>query len=541
MPAGAFASGNVRGVSPPRWALAAGLLVLVGLVWSPVLGHRLVWDDVGLLQRKASVQALDWAGMATSALWADVSGAGTMTPFFRPLTVLSFGVDQALSSMNPQVVHLQSLLWHLVNTALVMWTCRRWGLGAVALGGVLVGVHPVVVEPVAFAAARNDGMATAFCLLAIEASAHARWLSLAVAVALAGFSKEAALVMPAVVALQHRGAGPAVLPATLAASAGVLIVLGARAACGVGWPGAPSPDPVQGIMALATLWSWLAWPMTATATFNVLSPIAPVPWTLGLAVAVGGAVWLLRSAEAERWRVGAALLMLATCVPAVMQTGRIAARYDYLPWLLLAPAVVEAVSGRLSAARLGVAAGFLALLGIWGVALRLPEWKNEQTLFSASVARTPDAQSWLMLGEATQRAGDRHAAFAAYASAIAYDTGPDVACVAAARTAWSGTAAEARAQAVWLGQTAVACRSVVGADDQLLYSAAARGEWEVVRKLLPEQTVSDGTGRSQSVRGAVRLADGDWQALSLAAMRNPAGAGPYIDAAYGVALARPTR
>jgi hypothetical protein len=178
----------------------------------------------------------------------------------------------------------------------------------------------------------------------------------------------------------------------------------------------------------------------------------------------------------------------------------------------------------------------LALIGASGVAARLPEWKNEQTLFSAAVARTPDAQSWFMLGEAAQRSGDRHAAFSAYANAIAYDAGPAVACVAAARTAWSGTEAEARAQAVWLGQTAVACRSVVGADDQLLWSGAARGEWEVLRELLPGQTISDGTGRSQAVRGAVRLADGDWQALSLAAMRNPAGAGPYIDAAYGVAL-----
>jgi len=526
-------------VRPPRWALAVGVLVLIGLVWSPVLQHGLVWDDVGLLQKKASVQALDWAGMAKSALWADVSDAGTMTPFFRPLTVLSFGVDQALSGMNPQVVHLQSLLWHLLNTALVMWTCRRWGLGAVVLGGVLVGLHPVLVEPIAFAAARNDGMATAFCLLAIEASAHARWLALAVAVALAGFSKEAALVMPAVVALQHRGAWRSAVPAMLAASAGVLAVLGARAACGIGWPGAASPDPVQDIAALATLWGWLAWPLGATATFNVLSPMEPVSWTLALTAAVGGAWWVLRSAESERWRIGAALLALVSCVPAVMQTGRIAARYDCLPWLLFAPALVEAVSGRVRDARLALATVGLALLGASGVAMRLPEWMNEQTLFSAAVARTPDAQSWFMLGEAARRSGDRHAAFGAYAKAIAYDTGPAVACVAAARTAWSGTEAEAQSQAMWLGTTAVACRSVVGADDQLLWSSAARGEWEVVRELLPGQTVSDGSGRSQAVRGAVRLSDGDWQALSLAAMRNPSGAGAYMDAAYGVVLARP--
>lgn len=513
------------------------MLVGVAAVWAPVAGHGLVWDDLGLLQKKASVQALDWAGMARTALWADVSDAGEMAPFFRPLTVWSFGVDQALSGMRPSVVHLHSLGWHLAAVALVMASCRRFGPWAVALSGVLAGLHPIAMEPVAFAAARNDGMAAVFGLLALAASYRARWVGVAVAVALAGFSKEAALVLPAVVWMQHRAAGRPQAAPVLAAGVGVAAVLAARAACGVGWPGAAEPDARQLVTALATMWGWLAWPLSATATANVGSPMAPLAWALACAAAVAGAVALVRAAETERWRVGAALLVLVTCAPAVAQTGRVASRYAYLSWLLLVPAVVELATRRRAwLPGMTVAA---AALGAWGVGARLPEWQDERTLFTAAVARAPDAQAWFMRGEAERRAGDRRAAFAAYGAAVAYDGGAALACVSAARTAWSGTPAEARGQVMWLARPERGCRGVPGVDDQLLWSLAARGEWAIVRELLPGQTVSDGSGRSQAVRGAVRLADGDWQALSQAAMRNPAGAGPYLDAAYGVALSPP--
>lgn len=536
---------NDRGPTPAFARLAAGAAVLlVAAIWAPLARHALVWDDIGLIQKKASVVALDWPRMLTSGLWDDVSDAGEISAFFRPLVVLSFGVDHALAGGNSTFVHLHSLVWHLVNVGLAIAACRRFGLAGMALAAAWVGVHPLVVEPVAFAAARNDLMAATFTCLALAAAGRAQWTWLAVATTLGALSKEAAFVTPAFVAMQVCSGGGAWKRAAGASGAGVLAAIALRAACGVGWPGGGAATITTSIhqfsLAMTTLTAWLAWPMPASATVNVDTVLPLMPKLAGLGAALLCVLGVLNSAPSQRWRLGAALLALATAAPAVLETGKIAARYAYLPIVLLAPAVVELAVAWLRGRGLALVVAVAGLAGTLGVRLRLNEWQDEHSLFSSAAARTPDALSLKLLAGLALRAGDREGAFRVFTAAIPYANGPETACLPAAKLAWSGERSSVGAHFAALSPADHPCRQIAGVDDQLLWVAARNGAWDLVLPLLGVQAKADGTGRSQAVRAAVRLNDGDWAALMTGAIRHKAGMAAYMDAAYGVALARAT-
>ena len=82
------------------------------------------------------------------------------------------------------------------------------------------------------------------------------------------------------------------------------------------------------------------------------------------------------------------------------------------------------------------------------------------------------------------------------------------------------------------------CRAAEGFDDAVAWALVRDGGWSEAGALLETQTIADGTGRSRAVRGAFRLADGDWAGLMTAGIRDPLGASHYLDAAYGVHLSR---
>lgn len=93
-------------------------------------------------------------------------------PREEPLVVrdLTWLLDAQLFGFpNPVGFHLGNVLLNALNAGLVFWLLRRVGLGAAAagLGGLLFAVHPVHVEPVAWAMGRKDLLSTTFALLAL--------------------------------------------------------------------------------------------------------------------------------------------------------------------------------------------------------------------------------------------------------------------------------------------------------------------------------------------------------------------------------------
>ncbi|HVR70170.1 MAG TPA: tetratricopeptide repeat protein [Vicinamibacteria bacterium] len=167
----------------PHPAAAADVLALVlvlAATWAAlagVLGNGFLnWDDPDALVRNP---ALEGPGLAP---WAFTT---THLSHYQPLSWLAWGGWRAIAGPSAGAHHLLSLLVHLSNAALVFLLARGLaaaaGLGppaprvAAAGAALLFAVHPLRVEPVAWASAFPYLLALAFCLVsALLYLEHAR-------------------------------------------------------------------------------------------------------------------------------------------------------------------------------------------------------------------------------------------------------------------------------------------------------------------------------------------------------------------------------
>ncbi|MBI4419531.1 MAG: hypothetical protein HY560_01790 [Gemmatimonadetes bacterium] len=134
---------------------------------------------------------------------------------WRPLTILSYGVDWTLGGGKPWIFHATNVALHTLATALATGVVLAWlpPLGAL-IAGLLFAVHPVHVEAVSNVVGRAELLAACGLLAAVLCARRYRqagnpaaarwWLAAALGgLALALFSKEVAAVTVAVIALDH--------------------------------------------------------------------------------------------------------------------------------------------------------------------------------------------------------------------------------------------------------------------------------------------------------------------------------------------------
>ena len=143
-------------------ALGILLFVLVFWVFLPTLRNGFVnLDDNVYVYENPRVQA----GLTLENLrWAF---ANLEAGFWHPLTWLTIMLDCQLYALRPGGHHLTSVLLHVANTCLLFLVFRRmtgatWRSAFVAA---LFALHPLHVEPVAWAADRKDVLSTFFWML----------------------------------------------------------------------------------------------------------------------------------------------------------------------------------------------------------------------------------------------------------------------------------------------------------------------------------------------------------------------------------------
>ena len=161
--------------TPRRWptviAVFAGLIALA-VGWRTLEGS-FVSDDFLL----ASLYTEDCTGTNWGQVFADFGRSWFGVPdshLWRPLLTTSFGVDIALSGSDPRGFHWTNLLLHVIAVmanaviaaTLVRRSSRLMPLAALCCGA-FTATHPIVIESVAWIAARNSGIEVAFRNLAL--------------------------------------------------------------------------------------------------------------------------------------------------------------------------------------------------------------------------------------------------------------------------------------------------------------------------------------------------------------------------------------
>lgn len=166
----------------PLWL--AGLVFVVTLaVFLPVLRNGFVeWDDPFTVRDNPHLSPLDGANLG----WMFKS---TYWGHYQPLVWLSYAGDRAWAAAvlgdggKPAAYHFTSVAWHAAAAALLTLLALRLftplappraaGLAAVA-AALFYALHPLRVEPVAWATGRGDMLVTAFLLAAALAYLRSR-------------------------------------------------------------------------------------------------------------------------------------------------------------------------------------------------------------------------------------------------------------------------------------------------------------------------------------------------------------------------------
>lgn len=317
---------------------------------------RRAWLGLGL------VLALLYGHHVMTAEWAyeDQRWIGASPQTWSAWTPRSLVSASWLLTSTPQHAHALSVVLHWGAIGLFGWLLRSVGLSTwAAIGGMSVlAVHPLTVEPVAYAAARTDLMAGIGILLAVCGAARAWWRPAGMALMLAGAagawaSKETAVVLLALVPVtwwvqRHRRPAPAtaigyaLVAVWLSGLMVAMVVLAGR-----------TPAQIVNIGELpggfVTWPNWLA--IQSTAAVRLLgATVLPLPLTVDydydlvpmasrwLSVATLGAIGVIAIWQRQRrplMTYGAAWTLIAILPRLIVQTprGHLNEHQFYVPFM----------------------------------------------------------------------------------------------------------------------------------------------------------------------------------------------------------------
>jgi tetratricopeptide (TPR) repeat protein len=416
---------------------AAGLLLLLLLfAYGPTLsGHFLNWDDDRFF--------------VNNPLWHGPIGDYVMACFTRvqfqayhPLHLLSYLPDRLFWPDDPAGFHRLNLLIFAIELFFLLALLRRRVSPVAAwLAVALVGLHPLLVEPVAWITGRKDLLALVFILgvLWVEDRSPEQqrfsWLTLWLSV-LASLTKTSAVVLPLLVFAWQRWvrgrplrlslvrALPPLVPALLIAWAVPQLwadnqMLHPRRPLSV-WLDVPGTFAVYAAR--------VVWPLDLSPAYPAVSALqvpGAVLWYSGLAAALLG--WRRLSPPARFALVAffGSLLPVSNLVPLYF---RFADRYVAIALVALAWPCAR----MMEAARARVGRVLLVMLGVLAVAVVAGEaaltrsvaaaWRDSESLWTRAVRVQPEAfYAQVKLGETLRGREQWTGALACYIEAIKID------------------------------------------------------------------------------------------------------------------------
>jgi tetratricopeptide (TPR) repeat protein len=398
------------------------------------IAHGYAYDDVALIQNAPRVHT--WAGWwreFARTYWPGADG-------YRPLTVIAWRAQWAVSGGAPVVFHIVNVALHVATSIAVLWMAAAvLPIGAAGIAAALYAVHPVHVEAIANVVGQSELMVALLVVLAVGLYVHGRsrgpvsprrWLVIGVLFAFACLFKEHAIVTPALLLLAEATVVREAIPLRerLAKARLPFLVLLLVAACYLlvrsrvvldGLSGfrpfivfealqLSTTDRVLTMIGAAPEWlRLLLWPsrlITQYAPPDIEVAQGPgvsqLPGLLVLAGTVGLMVACWRKSPATSFGLGWLILTLLPSSNFLVPAGFILAeRTLLLPSVGALIAVATALwwlwqsFGARRTLRVAVA-GALALLlalGIWRSNARNSVWRDDDRLWRQGVLDSPDS------------------------------------------------------------------------------------------------------------------------------------------------------
>ena len=364
------------------WALGCAIVAVTVAAYLPALRAGFIWDDDSYVTENRHVE--DPAGLR--AIWLDPAAS----PQYYPLVFTTFWAEYRCWGLNPVGYHLVNVLLHAAGAVLLWRLLRRLAVPGAWLAAVIVAVHPMHVESVAWVTERKNVLAVVFYLLAALAYFHfdpptpergpRRWAFFPLALALfvcALLSKSITATLPgtllAVLWWKRKRLSLADV-APLAA----LVLLGLAAGLHTAWlevrhVGAAgeswSLSAIERVM-LAGCVSWfyvgkLAWPTNLTFIYLRWTIEAGRWWLFIFPIAALAAVtglWLARK-RIGKGPLAAVLVYGITLFPAMGFFNVYPMRFSYVADHFAYPATI----GLIALASAGAAVAFVQLRRVWPI------------------------------------------------------------------------------------------------------------------------------------------------------------------------------
>jgi tetratricopeptide (TPR) repeat protein len=179
------------------------ITVLLLTAYGNTLNHGFVWDDINIIVDSPLTEKLS----NIPRFFISEDTAEGPTGYYRPITYVSFALDRALWGLNPIGFNITNLLLHILVALLfyrvVALLFKNENLALAA--ALIFSLHPIAGETVNFhAGGRNTLLCACFSMLSLLFYSKRKHLPAVIFFILAIFSKEFALLLPALFFLYDR-------------------------------------------------------------------------------------------------------------------------------------------------------------------------------------------------------------------------------------------------------------------------------------------------------------------------------------------------
>lgn len=455
-PCGGSEARFARLSSKGRFALGSTVLaILVIVVYANGVRNGFVWDDNQQIAANPELRpGIPVRTLFSSDVWGFSHGGIPTHNYYRPLQLITYRAIAEMGGFSPAAFHTASLIFAVAATIVafaVYWKLTgREGISFSAAA--LFAVHPIHTEAIDWASALPDIGCTLFLLISfllfvsdgadaddrpkpVLAEPWLRWI-----LSLASFSaallwKETAAVLPLLIAsyslmrggsvrfvARLRAAGRVSLP-YWGVLAGYLFLrirlLGHFAVNQRNWALTGSQWGLTGIHLMTGYWCQLLVPVHLNA-YHLFSPILSLSdprLAVSTFFVVGAGVGMILASRTLPLASFAAQWVFITLLPVmdIYAVGRnvFAERYVYLPsvgFCLLASILVFEAFKRIAARfRWVIAASALTLVILLYASETIErnrDWKDNATLFDATLEASPNAPFVQNMVAATRGSGD---------------------------------------------------------------------------------------------------------------------------------------